>query len=42
MTDETKPRKWRRWLLLAGVLVGVFILYPQLMDLGSELYRAFS
>lgn len=45
MTDASNgrpQRPWTRWLVIAaGVLVGL-LLYPQLMDFGSEIYRLFA
>jgi hypothetical protein len=45
MTDDppTAPaRPWKRWAAIAVLVVVVWVLYPQLKDLGGELYRFFS
>jgi len=43
MTDTAPPRRrWVRWVLLALVVVLIAVLYPQLKDLGGELYRFFA
>ena len=33
---------WLRWLLLAATIVLLWVLYPQLKDLGGEIYRFFA
>lgn len=45
MTEANAPaprRPWKRWALFAAFLVVIWVLYPQLKDLGGELYRFFS
>lgn len=45
MTDDAHTparRPWKRWLALAVFVGLVLLLYPQLKDLGGELYRFFS
>lgn len=45
MTEETTSRPqrpWLRWLAIAVLIVLFFVLYPQLMDFGGEIYRLFS
>ena len=39
-----KPARpaWTRWLLLALVVILLWVLYPQLRDLGAEIYRFFA
>lgn len=41
---EIKPARpaWIRWALLALLVVVVWVLYPQLKDFGSEIYRFFA
>lgn len=42
----TKPasanRAWIRWALLAVLVIVIWVLYPQLKDLGGEIYRFFA
>ena len=40
-TTPTRPA-WRRWLVIALVVIAIWVLYPQLKDLGSEIYRFFA
>lgn len=43
MTDtEPARRAWLRWVLIALGVVLIWVLYPQLKDLGGELYRFFA
>ena len=40
--SDPARRPWKRWALLAAFVVVVLVLYPQLKDLGVEVYRFFS
>lgn len=39
-----KPARpaWLRWVLIALAVAVIWVLYPQLKDLGGEIYRFFA
>lgn len=43
MTNPTPARPaWIRWAVLAVLVIVIWVLYPQLKDLGGEIYRFFA